>query len=97
MNARPCESLAIESIREDGQKFRPSDWIERMSATMASFGPDHRLKYNHSLHPGVLDGTKCLVMSKLLEQENPPLYDHIMKFARSNTLRIRDYYEPESE
>ena len=26
--------LVIEGVREDGSKFRPSDWIERISATL---------------------------------------------------------------
>jgi hypothetical protein len=86
-----CETLVIESVREDGNKFRPSDWIERISAMMANFGPDRRLHYASSVHPGMIDGTKCLMVDRLLEQENPEIFQHIMDFAQSNTLRVREY------
>ena len=87
------ETFVIESVREDGNRFRPSDWIERISDTMANFGPDLRLQYASSVHPGMIDGAKCLMVKKLLEQENPMVFQHIMSFAESNTLRVREYCE----
>ena len=44
----------IRSVREDGNRFRPSDWIERISASVAQFGPDRRLRYASSVHPQVI-------------------------------------------
>jgi len=81
----PC--WFIRSVREDGQRFRPSDWIERISANMAQFGPDRRLRYDHSLQPRTIDGEKCLVVGGGLAARHPELYEHIMAFARSNQLQ----------
>ncbi|WP_455205974.1 DUF3579 domain-containing protein, partial [Kaarinaea lacus] len=36
--------LIIEGVRENGSKFRPSDWPERISSSMAGFGSDNRLR-----------------------------------------------------
>lgn len=82
------ETVVIHGIREDGKKFRPSDWIERLSATLASFGADQRLSYARSAKPCVIDGEKCLVVEAELAQTNPEAYDFIIDFARSNQLRI---------
>jgi hypothetical protein len=77
----------IRSVREDGQRFRPSDWIERISASMAQFGPDRRLRYASSVYPRVIDGEKCLVVTGTLAEQRPALYEHILEFARSNQLQ----------
>jgi len=80
--------LVIESVREDGKRFRPSDWIERLSANMGTFGSDHRLHYAESVKPGIVDGEKCLIVNPSLESENPAAYSFIMGFAKSNSLRF---------
>ena len=81
------EKLVIESVREDGKRFRPSDWIERISANMGTFGPDHRLHYAESVKPGVVNGEKCLLVDPSLESDNPAAFQYIMNFAQANTLR----------
>lgn len=78
----------IRSVREDGNRFRPSDWIERISASVAQFGPDRRLRYASSVHPQVIDGEKCLVVARTLAEQRPALFDYIMDFARSNQLQL---------
>jgi len=82
--------LVIESVRDDGVKFRPSDWIERLSANMAEFGRDNRLHYSKNVHPCVVDGEKCLMIQTSLEEDNPEAFQFIMNFARSNRLRYRE-------
>ncbi len=82
------ERIIIESIREtDGRRFRPSDWIERISANMGEFGPDHRLHYAKSVHPQIIDGEKCLVVENTLREQDPCAYEYILGFARDNDLR----------
>ena len=75
---------------EDGRKFRPSDWIERISASVAKFGPDHRLHYAPGVQPRVINGEKCLIVDKALERENPAIFNYILDFARVNKLRVRE-------
>ncbi|VAW95553.1 hypothetical protein MNBD_GAMMA23-1126 [hydrothermal vent metagenome] len=78
----------IRGIKEDGAKLRPSDWIERLSSTLASFGQDHRLKYNESVQPCTINGEKCLVVARGLSAKNPEMYDFVMGFAKGNKLQI---------
>ena len=83
------EILVIHSAREDGGKLRPSDWIERISSTLASFGEDHRLHYDRSVCPCMIEGEKCLVVARGLSDVNPGAYEFIMNFAHSNNLKIQ--------
>ena len=79
--------LVIESVREDGKRFRPSDWIERLSANMGTFGADHRLHYANEVKPGIVNGEKCLIVDDSLEVSNPEAFRYIMNFANANSLR----------
>ncbi|MFO7594367.1 MAG: DUF3579 domain-containing protein [Pseudomonadota bacterium] len=80
--------MVIHSVSEGGNRFRPSDWIERISASVARFGPDRRLRYNTQVHPVMINGEKCLFVSPELERSNPQLYHHIVAFAQTNRLQI---------
>jgi hypothetical protein len=80
--------MVIRGVREDGGKFRPSDWIERISASLASFGADQRLNYSRAAQPCVIQGEKCLVVQRGLADADPEAFEFIMKFARSNRLCI---------
>ena len=82
------EKLVIRGVTEEGKKLRPSDWIERISSTLASFGNDHRLQYSAAVAPCMIDGEKCLVVARNLDKVNPDAYAFIMGFARSNQLCI---------
>ncbi len=86
--------VVVESVRQDGRPFRPSDWIERLSCTMGTFGRDHRLHYAKSVQPAFVNGDKCLVVDEALKSENPGAYAFIMGFADSNLLRR--HVEPSS-
>jgi len=79
----------IEGIMEDGGKSRPSDWVERLSGALASFGPDHRLKYG-PVRPFIFKGQKCLLVHEALEREDPGAFAFVKGFAISNHLRICD-------
>jgi len=82
--------IIIESVRENGTKFRPSDWPERLSSTFGVFGKDQRLHYNPALYPRVLNGQKVLVVALSLQWSDPSIFKTVIKFARDNNLRIRD-------
>jgi hypothetical protein len=89
LSGKEEEILVIHSTRVDGGKLRPSDWIERISSTLASFGEDHRLHYASSVQPCMIDGEKCLVVARGLSESNPGAYEFIMDFANSNKLTIK--------
>ena len=83
------ERVLIHGTREDGSKLRPSDWIERLSSSLASFGKDQRLQYSASVKPCVIDGQKCLVVARCLENSDPQAYAFVMSFAQSNKLKVQ--------
>ena len=84
-----AEKLIIEGTRHDGSKFRPSDWVERISSMWAEFGINHRLTYSPKVQPCIIQGQMCLVIEKSLEESNPGAYQYIMRFAQDNNLRIQ--------
>ena len=84
------ENWVIRGVTEEGKKLRPSDWIERISSTLASFGTDQRLQYSNAVAPCMIDGEKCLVVARNLNELNPEAYEYVMGFAKSNQLSIRE-------
>lgn len=86
--AQSKDYLVISGIQEDGKKLRPTDWIERISSALATFDENRRLHYSESVQPCLVDGEKCLVVARCLEEMNPPAYQFVMDFARSNKLKI---------
>ena len=84
---RGCK-LVIKSVNRDGRQFRPSDWIERISTQLATFGPDHRLHYSKAVQPKIIEGEKCLVVDQMLKEDDPSAYEFIMTFVEANRLQI---------
>ena len=87
MSRESCK-LVIESVREDGDNFRPSDWIERISSALGSFGRDHRLHYRDAVKPGIINGEKCLIVDQNLEVQDPAAWGFVIDFARTNRLKL---------
>lgn len=85
----PMDRYVITSLQEDGKKLRPGDWVERIAGALASFDESRRLRYSVSVQPCVINGEKCLVVARGLEQADPPAYKFVMEFARSNKLSIQ--------
>ena len=82
------KKIVIEGVTSEGEKFRPSDWAERMSGNLATF-QNHRIYYSPLLQPSVTEeGYKCVVLDPALKQSNPTLYNSILEFARTNNLKI---------
>lgn len=79
--------IIIEGVTESGEKFRPSDWAERVSGKLSSFHK-RRLQYSPLLQPSMKDGHKCVVLDPKLKQSNPKLYESILEFAAMNKLKI---------
>ena len=89
--SRPQEcKIIIEGVTEDGRAFRPSDWIERISGSLSTFGADRRIRYSRYLQPQMLEGRKCLAVDPGLRDTNPAAFKFLMDFARGNRLRVKD-------
>jgi hypothetical protein len=82
--------IIIEGLTRAGKPFRPSDWVDRMCSTYASFGPDKKLRYSPYLKPRVVNGVRCLAVNLTLKDVNPDGYAQLMHFAEENQLNILD-------
>lgn len=81
--------IIIEGVTQEGEKFRPSDWAERMSGNLSTFR-GRRIQYSPFLKPAVKNGVKCVVLDRSLEKKDPEQYQQILEFARKNNLRFCD-------
>lgn len=80
--------IIIEGITAQGKTFRPSDWAERMSGSLASF-KNSRIRYSPLLQPSVhTDGHHCVILDPKLKESSPQVYQSIMEFAKANHLKI---------
>ena len=77
----------IEGYTEDGRKFRPSDWIDRIASMGATYDMQ-RLVYSDLLHPELYEGQKCLILDTSLEEQNPGMFNYVMNFVKSNGLKM---------
>ena len=82
--------IIIKGMTEDGRKFRPSDWAERMCGALCTFGLNHRINYSPLLHPTTIDGIKCIEVDTCIEESNPEMFSYIMNFAKNNQLAVID-------
>jgi hypothetical protein len=88
MNESDKKKIIIEGVTEQGKPFRPSDWAERMSGTLASF-KNRRIHYSPMLQPSTnQEGFKCVVLDPKLKESCPQIYQSIIDFAKSNNLKI---------
>jgi len=82
------KKIIIEGVTEEGDVFRPSDWAERVSGTLASF-KNRRIHYSPLLQPSVNhEGYKCIVLDPKLKESSPQVYQSILDFAKTNQLKI---------
>ncbi|KTD08435.1 DUF3579 domain-containing protein [Legionella jamestowniensis] len=88
MTNSKSKKIVIEGITEQGKPFRPSDWAERMSGTLASF-KNRRIHYSPLLQPSITtEGYKCVLLDPKLKESSPQVYQAIIDFAKANNLKI---------
>lgn len=88
--ATRLEEIIIEGKTRAGKAFRPSDWVDRMCSTYATFGEDRKLKYSPYLKPRVREGVRCLEVDLKLKVVNPDGFAQLMHFVEDNQLNILD-------
>lgn len=92
-----ASEILIQGITSAGRTFRPSDWAERLSGVMSTFGADHRMSYSPYVRPVTVGGVKCVVVDKKLQDVEPRAYSFLLGFARDNDLQIVDGAETKKE
>lgn len=86
--ANKPEEIIIQSLTREGKPFRPSDWVDRICSSYATFGEDRKLRYSPYLKPEMIDGVRCLAVDMQLKATNPEGFDELMQFAEENQLSI---------
>lgn len=82
--------IFVQGLTKDGKQFRPSDWVDRMCSSFATFGENRKLRYSPYLRPEVLNGVRCLAVDMKLKDVNPEGFEHVIQFADENQLNILD-------
>ncbi len=82
--------IIIQGLTRAGKPFRPSDWVDRMCSTYASFGADRKLRYSPYLKPRVIEGVRCLAVDLKLKDTNPEGFNQLMHFVDENQLNVLD-------
>jgi hypothetical protein len=87
MKTISCQQKVLVGLTEDGRKFRPSDWAERMCGSLSTFR-NRRIYYSPLLRPAIRDGVKCVIVNEDLAAAHPAMYQQIFDFAATNKLQI---------
>ncbi len=87
--------IIIQGLTSAGRTFRPSDWAERLSGSLSTFGEDHRMSYSPYVRPMTLNGVKCVIVDKELQQVQPASYAFVLGFAKENDLQVIYPNQPE--
>ncbi len=85
-----AEDIVIRGITRSGRPFRPSDWAERLSGVLSTFGEDHRMSYSPYVRPVTLDGVKCVAVNRAFQRVSPKAYQFLLDFARDNDLQVEE-------
>ncbi|MEG0921507.1 MAG: DUF3579 domain-containing protein [Comamonas sp.] len=85
----------ILGITQKGKTFRPSDWAERLAGVMSQFRPGgvrpgSHLGYSPWCVPTTMNGAKCVIVKRELQECEPMAWDFVMNFARDNDLQTTD-------
>lgn len=80
--------IVIQGLTASGRPFRPSDWAERLSGVFSVLGVDHRLNYSPYVTPTAINGVRCVVVDRKLEEIEPRAFRFLLGFARDNELQV---------
>jgi hypothetical protein len=92
MSVFVAENFVILGTTEDGRKFRPSDWAERLCGVMSAFGAERRMTYSPHVQPGNLHGEKCIFVDGRIHDVEPMAYTFLVNFARDNALKVEPWH-----
>lgn len=82
------QEIIIQGITLAGKPFRPSDWVDRMCSTYASFGDDKKLRYSPYLKPKLVNNVRSLSVDMKLKDVNPAGFEQLVQFAKENQLSV---------
>ena len=78
----------------EGQRFRPSDWAERLAGVLAPYRPvgalGGHLTYSPYVVPRTINDTKVVVIDHRLRDVEPLAWKFVQDFARENHLKTAE-------
>lgn len=87
----PVKQLVIHGVTRQDQRFRPSDWAERLAGVMSQFRPagaaGGHLTYSPYVVPRLIDGVRCVVVDARLRELEPLAWKFVCGFADDNNLK----------
>jgi len=78
----------ILGFTRQGNKFRPSDWAERIASLFAQFDANRRLRYNPRVMPILRAGAYGLFVASSLANLDPDAFHYVMEFADNYQLQV---------
>ncbi|HWK60918.1 MAG TPA: DUF3579 domain-containing protein [Eoetvoesiella sp.] len=88
------QQFIIYGVTTEGQRFRPSDWAERLAGVMSQFRPagsvGGHLTYSPYVLPTLIDGVRCVVVDHRLRDIEPLAWNFVYEFARDNHLKTSE-------
>jgi hypothetical protein len=78
----------------EGQRFRPSDWAERLAGVLAPYRPvgafGGHLTYSPYVVPRIINDTKVVVIDHRLRDIEPLAWKFVQDFAQENHLKTAE-------
>ncbi|MFT0549102.1 DUF3579 domain-containing protein [Allopusillimonas ginsengisoli] len=88
------QQLVIHGLTKEGQRFRPSDWAERLAGVMSQFRPagstGGHLTYSPYVVPMLVGGVRCVVVDARLRELEPLAWKFVCDFATDNHLQTSE-------
>ncbi|GHT93911.1 hypothetical protein AGMMS49545_14260 [Betaproteobacteria bacterium] len=88
MSDPELSSFIILGLTNQGKKFRPSDWSDRLSGILSAFRATKKMQYSPYVSPGDYNGEKAVYVDGALRDLEPTAYAFLLDFARNNDLQI---------
>ena len=93
------KQFIIYGVTQSGQRFRPSDWADRLAGVMSPFRPGGArggpLGYSPYVVPMVVDGVRCVVVDHRLRELEPLAWNFVEEFAKDNDLKTSEREVPD--
>ncbi|MBV2182661.1 MAG: DUF3579 domain-containing protein [Castellaniella sp.] len=97
----PVQHLIIHGKTLEGQRFRPSDWAERLAGVLSQFRPagshPNPLSYSPYAMPRSIDGVPCVLIDHRLRKLEPLAWKFACDFAASNHLQTSESAQPAAD
>lgn len=88
------QQMIIHGKTVEGQRFRPSDWAERLAGVLSQFRPagslPNPLSYSPYATPRTIDGIRCVIIDHRLREIEPLAWKFACDFADSNHLQTTE-------